>query len=181
MIKRSAVGGRPMHRAARLSGRLEAQLPTNAGSFQSVLFLSFGLLLGGCRTPAAPTSGSEAPTAALPAMPAAPVPSTIDFHSAYDQCRERVEGPEADGECTSDADCQTGGCSGEVCATAASMEGYMGTCEVLPCFSILKSCGCIEGRCSWTVGAPDPLDGAPAIVLPPRSELPGAAPATPTE
>lgn len=152
------------------------------------LAVALALLLSfGCRTASAPPPIAEAPTPAsaeVPAAPPAPAAPTalpapaaqplqeVDVDALYAQCRERVEGPEADGECSTDADCRTGGCSGEVCATVAAVEGLMGTCEVLPCFSILKECGCVEGRCSWSVGPPQPRADTPPIVLPPRSELP---------
>jgi eight-cysteine-cluster-containing protein len=73
------------------------------------------------------------------------------LQARYLACRERVEGPETDGECTSDAACAAQGCSGEVCAPAGS--GLMTTCEVLPCYEVLQSCGCQAGRCQWTLGA----------------------------
>lgn len=149
-------------------------------SLAAAVLLSLGIA---CRTASAPPAPSETPSTSPPALqatlpevgPAGSIDARIDASAAYAQCRERVEGPEADGECSTDADCRAGGCSGEVCATVASMEGMMGTCEVLPCFSVLKECGCREGRCSWSVGEPQPDAGSRPIVLPPRTELPGAA------
>ncbi len=70
----------------------------------------------------------------------------------YQRCRDRVEGREAEGECVSDADCTATGCSGEVCVTKASAAGMMTTCEILPCFDVLEACGCVEGRCTWSLG-----------------------------
>ena len=81
-----------------------------------------------------------------------PNPITDNPESLYETCRVRVEGSSESGECKTDADCATAGCSSEVCvskATAAS--GLNTTCEVLPCFSVLDSCGCIEGTCSWAL------------------------------
>jgi len=71
----------------------------------------------------------------------------------YAMCRERVEGADAPGECTTDADCQRAGCSQEMCisVTEAAM-GIMSTCEVRPCYAVLKACGCLEGVCSWSIG-----------------------------
>ena len=79
----------------------------------------------------------------------------------YATCKDRVEGPSAAGECTTDADCVTAGCSGEVCAAKASAEGLMTTCEIRPCFAALDTCGCVEGVCSWALkeGPVSPLPG----------------------
>lgn len=98
-----------------------------------------------------PQPAAEPPAADPPlAPPSDPTPpASADTLDA--QCRARVEGPEQDGECTTDADCGTGGCSGEVCAPSAALEGLMTTCEVQPCFERLDRCGCHDGRCTWTL------------------------------
>lgn len=117
--------------------------------------------------PAAPDEPAVAPSdAAAPGQATEPTEAIDDgdaieptpaadpgdaLQAAYQACRERVEGDEADGECASDAGCAAQGCSGEVCAPAGS--GLMTTCEVLPCYEVLQSCGCRAGRCQWTVGA----------------------------
>lgn len=72
------------------------------------------------------------------------------------------------GECDTDADCVATGCSGEVCLARANAEGLVTTCEVLPCFGVLEACGCIEGSCSWSVGAAEPPPGSAPVSLPPR-------------
>ncbi len=69
----------------------------------------------------------------------------------YDQCRDRLEGPEVDGECSADADCDRAGCSGEVCVPVSKKAEIMTTCEILPCFAAKDVCGCHEGRCTWTL------------------------------
>jgi eight-cysteine-cluster-containing protein len=69
----------------------------------------------------------------------------------YDQCHDRLEGPEVDGECAVDADCGTAGCSQEVCVPAAKTGDIITTCEILPCFSAKDACGCHEGRCTWSL------------------------------
>ena len=75
--------------------------------------------------------------------------------SLYAQCRERVEMPEAAGECKTAADCGASGCGGEVCA--ATVHGaIMSTCEVRQCFSVLDTCGCVDGRCVWSLRAEVP-------------------------
>lgn len=84
---------------------------------------------------AAPTASGEAPTP----------------QSLYETCRDRVEGVETDGECETDADCARAGCGSEVCLPAKLAVDVMTTCEVRPCFSVLDTCGCNEGRCNWTL------------------------------
>ncbi len=54
-------------------------------------------------------------------------------------------------DCSSDSDCGTGGCSGQVCATAERARDIITTCEMKPeyeCLS-LTSCSCVEGKCIW--------------------------------
>lgn len=55
------------------------------------------------------------------------------------------------GECSTDSDCGTGGCSGQVCTTAEKAMGIITTCEFLPEYECLRltSCGCIDGKCMW--------------------------------
>jgi len=109
---------------------------------------------------AEPASGAREPVAAeLAPAPAAtttaaerPEPPPLDDpQGLYEQCRDRVEGPEHDGECTSDDDCVNVGCSNEVCVPASAAADLMTACEVRICYSVLQSCGCHEGRCTWTV------------------------------
>lgn len=76
---------------------------------------------------------------------------TADPVAAYNMYRDRLEGPEAEGECSADADCARAGCSSEVCVPADRAAEINTTCEVLPVFTVLDTCGCIESRCSWTV------------------------------
>lgn len=109
-----------------------------------------------------PTEGGDA-TAAAPATPA----------SLYEECRGRVEGRETAGECETDADCQSAGCSQEVCTTKALAAEVMSTCEVRPCFSVLDACGCNDGVCAWSL-----KDSVPPFVegsVPP-TELGGEPP-----
>lgn len=47
--------------------------------------------------------------------------------------------------CTTDADCTSGGCGGEVCYNPAISDG-ISTCE---CGPAPYSCGCVNGTCSW--------------------------------
>lgn len=91
----------------------------------------------------------DAPVRTAPAEPDEPVGSTPA--ELYAQCHDRVEMPQADGECTTDADCTRAGCGAEVCTAVASAEGLMSTCEDRICFHVLDACGCHEGRCTWTL------------------------------
>ncbi|ASJ06162.1 CGP-CTERM-anchored Cys-rich protein [Thermococcus pacificus] len=54
-------------------------------------------------------------------------------------------------ECTSDADCATGGCSGEMCAPREKASGIMTPCVYRPWYTCLAmtSCGCVNGVCTW--------------------------------
>jgi eight-cysteine-cluster-containing protein len=104
--------------------------------------------------PNAPTSTGEEGLA-----PVEPTPEAL-----YGQCRARVEGVSATGECASDADCTRAGCSGEVCVAASNKASAVTTCEILPCFSVLQACGCVEGLCSWSVGP----STRPLLRLPPK-------------
>jgi eight-cysteine-cluster-containing protein len=53
--------------------------------------------------------------------------------------------------CVSDADCGTGGCSGEICGFRDKVRGIMTTCAVPSSYRCYKvtSCGCVDGRCQW--------------------------------
>lgn len=103
-----------------------------------------------------PASGAGSPT----------LPPVVPAATLYAQCRDRVEGVGAPGECTTDADCARAGCSQEVCVTRAAAAEVMTTCEVLPCFRVLDACGCHDGTCSWTIKE-TALVPAP-LTLPPR-------------
>lgn len=54
-------------------------------------------------------------------------------------------------ECVFDTDCGVGGCSGQVCTTAAEAKGLITTCEYRAEYDCLKltSCGCVNGKCAW--------------------------------
>ena len=114
-----------------------------------------GASLGGCGH-AAPGSSPAAVDAPEPVAATAPSPAPADPAALYASCRERVEGPEADGECATDADCAAAGCSREVCVSAATAAQIMTACDVEECFAVLSSCGCQAGRCQWLVAATPP-------------------------
>lgn len=98
-------------------------------------------------TPVAPVilgeAGPAGETTVLPTLPADPAAADL-------ACRQRVEGTSTEGECKVDADCARAGCSQEVCVTAAAAPTLNTTCEKLPCFAELNTCGCVAGTCSWT-------------------------------
>jgi eight-cysteine-cluster-containing protein len=54
------------------------------------------------------------------------------------------------GECSSDSDCTTGGCSGEICISK-SEEPPITTCEWREEYGCLElnNCKCIGGKCKW--------------------------------
>lgn len=59
------------------------------------------------------------------------------------------------GECSSDPDCMTGGCSGQLCIpkSEADAGGGITTCEWREEYGCLKryaSCGCVDGVCKWS-------------------------------
>ena len=109
-----------------------------------------------------PGNSAEVGTDAGAAAPPEEIPGTSNASALYEECRTRVEGREKDGECQSDDDCGRAGCSSEVCVTTSLAAEVMTTCEVLPCFAVLDTCGCVEGRCSWSLAA----DGAATMGVP---------------
>ncbi len=109
--------------------------------------------------PPEPTSNATPIADPVVAAPAIEVPAAEPPSSSGDllaACHDRMELPEADGECRSDADCGTIGCGGEVCAKAGTT-GLMFTCEDRPCFHVVEGCGCHDGRCTWSLkeGVPE--------------------------
>ncbi|MDV3103840.1 CGP-CTERM-anchored Cys-rich protein [Thermococcus waiotapuensis] len=54
-------------------------------------------------------------------------------------------------ECSSDSDCATGGCSGEICMPKDEAEKIASPCLYAEWYECLKltSCGCVNGLCSW--------------------------------
>lgn len=51
--------------------------------------------------------------------------------------------------CSSDADCQAGGCGGELCYNPAASQGAS-TCDCTTPDG--PSCGCVSGQCAWWSG-----------------------------
>jgi len=108
------------------------------------------LWLAGCAKDAATSQDVPVETAA-PVETVASASEEKTPRALYDECHDRVESPEAPSECSADSDCTRTGCGSEVCTTVAAAKEVMSTCEVLPCFSVLESCGCNEGTCQWTL------------------------------
>ncbi|MBI4149522.1 eight-cysteine-cluster domain-containing protein [Candidatus Woesearchaeota archaeon] len=54
-------------------------------------------------------------------------------------------------ECASDADCLTGGCSGQICGAKERVKGLITTCEWREEYACLRltSCSCINNTCQW--------------------------------
>ncbi len=56
-------------------------------------------------------------------------------------------------ECSSDLDCSTGGCSGQLCGQKDKIKGLITTCEwkeIYGCYK-LTGCGCVDGNCQWKI------------------------------
>ncbi len=56
------------------------------------------------------------------------------------------------GECSSNFDCMSSGCSGEVCQSATTEEPVITTCEYRVCYDAERYglvCGCAMGACQW--------------------------------
>ena len=122
-------------------------------------------------TDVAPPVQVDAEPAPAPAERATPT-------ALYEQCHDRLELPEAAGECTTDADCGSVGCGKEVCTTTKAGAEVMSTCEDRPCFKVLDACGCHEGKCTWTLKAEAPATAPLPASLPPTTGTPaGDAPA----
>ncbi len=108
--------------------------------------------------PGEPAADQEPP----PELPTdGPTPQQL-----YDQCGGRLENPEAEGECTTDADCGRAGCSQEACVAASRKGEVMTTCEVRPCFGVLEACTCQGGLCRWTLEQGSPSIDLPRIPIP---------------
>lgn len=133
-------------------------------------FLAFAVLVGvpGCHTGAS----ASAPVATAPATGAPAGGGVLTAAELYGACEERVEGASTPGECSSDSGCSKAGCSQEVCVPTKAVAEIMTTCERLPCFQTLDTCGCHAGLCTWTLKAEIPAF-TPLPVLDPA---PGAAP-----
>jgi eight-cysteine-cluster-containing protein len=60
-------------------------------------------------------------------------------------------GTSTNGQCSTDADCMTGGCSGQVCQSR-SEEQVITTCEYTECYNASAynlTCKCVDKKCQW--------------------------------
>ncbi len=142
-------------------------------------FVSAFALFLACSGTAAPAL----PTAVAPAVGTPAGGGALSAAALYGACQARVEGSSTPDECHTDSDCARAGCSQEVCVSARRVSEVQSTCERLPCFTTLDTCGCHEGICSWTLKEPEgllksPLPGAPMV---PEAAPAGAAPAVPAD
>jgi len=67
------------------------------------------------------------------------------------KCEYKCGIPAPEGTCTSDSDCGTGGCSGQICGFKEEVEGIITTCEWVEEYGCLQEteCGCVDGTCKW--------------------------------
>ena len=97
------------------------------------------LLTPSCRTsPDAASSGAPLAPSAIGER----TPALSPDNPLYD----RFEGTAYANECTQDAQCHVGGCSGEVCSAQADI---ITTCEAVPWPRGNPACGCVQGQCIW--------------------------------
>ena len=115
-------------------------------SFRSVVLVAsliFLVFVAGC-----PKDGANPPR---------PAPPEQDEGNLGEFC-----GLSTYGSCETDADCVTGGCSGQVCQSR-SEEPRATTCEWRECYDSRQfglGCGCIKNQCQWGKGvkvAPTPV------------------------
>lgn len=95
------------------------------------------------------------PVAAPPAEVPELAPTLYTPRAIYERCRDRLEEPQAGGECVTDADCAKAGCSSEVCVARARAAEVTTTCEREECFGVLDQCGCVQGSCQWSLKLPE--------------------------
>lgn len=62
-----------------------------------------------------------------------------------------MQAPALQSACVRDSDCMAGGCSGQICTTAAKALQTITTCEWRAEYDCLRltSCGCASGTCAW--------------------------------
>ena len=122
--------------------------------FGCMAMLSLVFLFAGCTKSSTPQPSSTVPTSEIAELEPSPSPTaapSVTPAALYAECEARVEGPQQAGECSTDAECSTGGCSGEVCATSKAVAELMTSCDRKRCFDVLDRCGCNEGECTWTL------------------------------
>jgi eight-cysteine-cluster-containing protein len=104
----------------------------------SVLF--FSLFLVGCTNSVPADNISNTPN-----VPPVPPPPIIDNQP------EAFCGSSTEGFCHQDADCQTFGCSGQICGSRFEEE-LTSTCVWRECYDETDYslvCGCLNQKCQW--------------------------------
>lgn len=74
-----------------------------------------------------------------------------DYASVCGTERTPASGPcvkNSNEACTTDADCATGGCGGELCYNPA-FGGGISTCECAGPGAPVQGCGCVNNKCTW--------------------------------
>ena len=75
---------------------------------------------------------------------------SISFEEGRALTQDGFCGSSDNSPCSEDADCETSGCSGQICG--AKNRGGFSTCEYKECYSAQifnLSCGCNEEKCQW--------------------------------
>lgn len=78
--------------------------------------------------------------------------STRNFLNQHKAGIEKFCGWSTYGKCATDGDCQTGGCSGQVCESKLE-EPITTTCQWKDCYNAKQynlNCRCLEGKCQWS-------------------------------
>lgn len=117
-------------------------------------------------------NGKKEPAPKEPVRQEQPAPAPAPAGGAtpqelYEKCHDRMENPEEAGECKADADCATAGCQGEVCTTVPKSKEWNTACEQQPCFQVADTCGCHDGKCTWTLKKEAPAGSNLGNKLPP--------------
>jgi eight-cysteine-cluster-containing protein len=76
----------------------------------------------------------------------------FEYAEAIESCVEEFCGFSTDGQCSADAECITGGCSGQVCLSVHD-ELMATTCEYRECYNnelYGLTCGCVNNKCQWS-------------------------------
>jgi eight-cysteine-cluster-containing protein len=120
--------------------------------------LAVVLVAGACTCPPKAqesTTPPPPPPATAPATQPAATPARRPAVDRASPVWRRVEGDSLKNDCTSDAQCFVGGCSGEVCSAE---EGVNTTCEMPADGWPTKgaACACHGGQCLWMTTAPAP-------------------------
>lgn len=114
----------------------------------SVLILGAVFILAGCvKTSVDSTSGTnDQPINGQTDQDRGSDKTTRDTNNLGGFC-----GSSTKTQCQTDADCVSGGCSGQICGSAND-QGGVSTCEWTDCYDKTKygvNCGCVAEECQW--------------------------------